>query len=270
LNTKPNHKRNKKKIKSSASDLAKSAIDASKIIVGAVAVKAADEIVKHLNYPERPKNQSRREFARKRKPTKTYTQAARWLKQEKNQLNRNIQQNDTTILRPGIDGLISFSILLAPFTIFLGLLFISGVEEIFLIIILTLYVLLIAIPGSYLGLDAIFYGGKTFVAEGGRTFWAMIVIFWRGLVELFYIFTNLITQIFRETFREAQEYWVFTFVYIGSALSLWVFFSQVISFSSITAIILFVVIPALLPASLLHGLWTNYLWKKKIKINKNH
>ena len=161
-----------KDIKSSASDsmknVAKTAVDASKLLMGVAAIKAVDELQKIvLKYPERPKEQSRRKFAQKQKPTRTYTQAARWIYQE-DQSPQKKQEKDTKkpLLHPGFDGIISFSLLLVPFTILLGILLVvaPGIDEFLLIILLIFYTLLIALPGAYLGLDAIYYGGKSYVS----------------------------------------------------------------------------------------------------------
>ncbi|MFW9927985.1 MAG: hypothetical protein ACFFD1_01180 [Candidatus Thorarchaeota archaeon] len=266
------------------------AIDASKILVGALAVKAADELTKVvINYPKKPKNVTTREFT-KTKPTKTFTEAARTVHYwEKNPdsipvNNKDVEQEswfDKTKrdffkpksqssqhppnIIPGIDGLVSFAILLVPFTLILGLLrlMIGDGLDILLLWFLLIYILFVAIPGAYLGLDAIRDGTRSLLVNSGATIkfgikaiFYMIKIFIQGILELFILAFNIF-------YENIVDYWIFILSYVASAIGLFLIFNTLFP-DKITLFLLFmlVLIPALLPAAIFHRSWILYRFKK--------
>lgn len=261
--------------------IARRAIDASKIMVGVAAVKAADEIQRVvLKFPEKPENKSRREFARE-KPTKTFTQAARWVHDVKSTEKKEDKKKGTVftkhdsgepLLRPGMDGLISFSLIVAPFAIILGLLFSQDIISVGALLILFIaYIAFIAVPATYLGLDAIYYGAKesTEVLKfGSRIFIQALILLWKGFVELVLLFLNFLFTIIRAAFEGTREYWAFFLTYVLTIGVLSMIVTQFLTIDlgevdSVILILTLVLIPGLLPASLIHGLWTSLLWRRR-------
>lgn len=212
---------------------------------------------------ERPKNESVVHFTRRARPTKTYTQA-----------NRTVQffsrNPDKKEMNPGIDGLVSFSILIAPFALLIGALIIfTDFNEILAIILLFLYAILIAIPGAYLGLDAIFAGARS-VIKGGTTtaiaifrgFFEFISLMIQGIAELFLLVINGLFGFAKGAFDTLADYIVFVGVYTLFAIGIY-FFLQFLEINQISSsfIVLgfLVLLPALLPASIAHRYWL--LWR---------
>ncbi|OLS25938.1 MAG: hypothetical protein HeimC3_12120 [Candidatus Heimdallarchaeota archaeon LC_3] len=262
----------------------KKAIDASKVLVGALAIKAADEISKIVvNPPKKPKNVTRREYT-KSKPTKTFTQAARAVKfwgenpsyfpktnsyqtesaEDKKDRgffyspDRQYKKPPPSVV-PGLDGLVSFSILLVPFAILLGIInqiFVGILIDILLWFLLLIYILFIAVPGAYLGLDAIRDGAKELLASSGATIkfglkgiFYMIKIFFQGLAEIFLLF-------FSAFFENVLDYWIFVSTYIISLIILYFTITAIFGVNlGLFTIMMLILIPALLPAAILHRYW---------------
>jgi hypothetical protein len=295
---------NKQKEQKKDASFSKKAFDASKILLGAVAVKTADELTKIIiQKPQRPKEEGRVNFTAKTRPTRTFAQAARsvhywqkniksgssnqntpvtpkkgfWsriaenLEQVKNEPENSYWQTGKNARQPlpvvpGMDGIASFTILLVPFALFLGLLkiLIPTLPGLLLIWILIFYSLLIALPGSYLGIDAMLEGSKELLAAGGETikFGAkgvllMIKIFIQGLIELVLLLIKYIMD-------NIWDYWILVGSYIFSLVTLWYIFNSISLLSSISTMILLVIIPALLPSALLHRQWLIYRFNKQL------
>lgn len=215
--------------------------------------------------------ESRVQFTRRVRPTKTYTQA-----------NRTVQffsrNPDKKEMNPGIDGMVSFSILITPIAFLLGVLIIFLDFDILLAILLFfLYMLFVAIPGAYLGLDAIFTGARSVITGGtatvvaiSRGFLEFCYLMIRGLGELALLVFSGLFGFLRGTFDTVADYIVFFVVYALSAASLWAI-SILINLPTIIQdtprlagyeiIVLgfIILLPALLPASIAHRYWL--LWK---------
>ncbi|UCG02076.1 MAG: hypothetical protein JSW11_21090 [Candidatus Heimdallarchaeota archaeon] len=213
--------------------------------------------------PKKPKGESIVHFTRRARPTKTYTQANRTVQF----FSRNPEKKE---MNPGIDGLVSFSILIVPFAVLIGALIIMGLlDEPLAIILLILYAILIAIPGAYLGLDAIFDGARA-VIKGGTTtliaifrgFIEFISLMIQGIAELCLLLLNGLFGFAKGAFDTLADYVVFIGVYTLFAVGIY-FLLQVIEINQITNsfIILgfLVLLPALLPASIAHRYWL--LWR---------
>lgn len=213
--------------------------------------------------PEKPKGESIVHFTRRARPTKTYTQANRTVQF----FSRNPNKKE---MNPGIDGLVSFSILIVPFAVFIGALIIFEIlDELLAIFLLFLYAILIAIPGAYLGLDAIFAGARSVIKGGTTTLIAMfrgfgefISLMLQGIAELCILLVNGLFGFAKGAFDTFSDYVVFIGVYTFFAVGIY-FFLQVININQITSsfIILgfLVLLPALLPASIAHRYWL--LWR---------
>ncbi len=210
---------------------------------------------------KKPKNESRIEFTRRARPTKTYTQANRTVQF----FSRNPDERE---MNPGIDGLVSFSILIAPFAVLLGFLILfTDFNEILAIMLFLIYLLLVAIPGAYLGLDSILAGARSVIMGGTTTFIAIIrgifeffYLLIRGFAELFIIIFNNLFGFLKGAFDTFADYLVFTIVYIISAGAIWLFLSTIqLETTSIIVLGFIVLLPALLPASVAHRFWM--LWK---------
>ena len=206
--------------------------------------------------------ESRIQFTRRVRPTKTYTQA-----------NRTVQffsrNPDKKEMNPGYDGMVSFSILVVPIALILGVLLLFGLDELLAILIFILYLLFIAIPGAYLGLDAIFAGARSVVVGGTAT----VVAIFRGFLEFCYLMIRGLGELallvfsgmfgfLREVFDTASDYIVFGVVYIISAGALWFILITVLpdlANKSIIVLGFIILLPALLPSSIAHRYWL--LWK---------
>lgn len=199
---------------------------------------------------KKPKDESRVEFTRRIRPTKTYTQANRTVQF----FSRNPEKKE---MNPGIDGLVSFSILLAPFAVILGILLLyTNFDEFLAISLFLLYVLLIAIPGAYLGLDAIFAGARS-VIRGGTTTAVAIV---RGFAEFVYLLLQGLLELFILTFNSLVDYIVFVIVYVFFAGGIWIILLNLqLELKTVFILGFLVLIPSLLPASIAHRYWV--LWK---------
>ncbi|MHA1990538.1 MAG: hypothetical protein ACW981_09900 [Candidatus Hodarchaeales archaeon] len=289
-------KEEESKAKKKDNSFSKKAIDASKVLVGTLAVKAVDEISKIVvDYPKKPKDVSRREFS-KTKPTKSFTKAARTVKFWENNpefipqseekrgesgeykqkrrffdpdysQQKNVQKYSVV---PGLDGLVSFSILLAPFAILLGIINQLFKDNLFIDILLWfllfIYILFIALPGAYLGLDAIRDGTKALLVNSGATIkfglkgiYYFFKIFFQGIYELFVLF-------FASFFENAFDYWVFITSYVVSFIILFLV-ADTIFVGGIAPFTLFVlvIIPALLPASVLHRYWMLFRFNRRTR-----
>jgi len=212
---------------------------------------------------ERPKDESVVHFTRRARPTKTYTQA-----------NRTVQffsrNPDKKEMNPGIDGLVSFSILIAPFALLIGALIIfTNFDELLAILLLFLYAILIAIPGAYLGIDAIFAGARS-VIKGGTTtvitifrgFFEFLSLMVQGITELLILVLNGLFGFAKGAFDTLADYIVFIGVYTLFAIAIY-FVLQLLNITQISGsfIVLgfLVLLPALLPASIAHRYWL--LWR---------
>ncbi|MHA2243597.1 MAG: hypothetical protein ACXADY_01380 [Candidatus Hodarchaeales archaeon] len=212
---------------------------------------------------KRPKNESIVHFTRRTRPTKTYTQANRTVQF----FSRNPERKE---MNPGIDGLVSFSILIVPFAILIGALIIFEILDEFLaLLLLFLYAILIAIPGAYLGLDSILAGARS-VIKGGTTtiiavfrgFVEFLSLMLQGIVELFLLVINGLFGWIRGAFNTLADYIVFIGVYTLFSVSIY-FFLQLLSINQISSspVVLgfLVLLPALLPASIAHRYWL--IWR---------
>lgn len=212
---------------------------------------------------KRPKNESIVHFTRRARPTKTYTQA-----------NRTVQffsrNPDKKEMNPGIDGLVSFSILIVPFAILIGALIIFEIlNELLAIFLLFLYAILIAIPGAYLGLDSILAGARSVIKGGTATIIAIfrgfiefISLMLQGIAELFLLVMNGLFGWAKGAFDTLADYILFIGVYALFAIGIY-FSLQVININQISSSIIvlgfLVLLPALLPASIAHRYWL--LWR---------
>jgi hypothetical protein len=215
--------------------------------------------------PKKPKDESRIHFTRRARPTKTYTSA-----------NRTIQifahNPEKKEINPGIDGLVSFSILVTPFALLIGaLILFVDFNEILGLFLLFIYCLLIAIPGAYLGLDAIFIGAKSVIKGGTATiiaivrgFFEFIYLMIQGFTELCLIFINAFFGFAKGAFETLADYIVFIVVYVIFAGGIWIIIQALsIDINSFIVLGFIVLLPALLPASIAHRFWL--LWK----LNRN-
>ena len=211
---------------------------------------------------KRPKDESRVHFTRRARPTKTFTQASRTV--------QFFSQNpDKREMNPGYDGLVSFSILLTPFAVIIGLLILfANLDELLAIFFLLLYTIFVAIPGAYLGLDSIFAGARSVLIGGAsvfRGFLEFIRILIQGVIELCILFLNSLFGFAKDAFETVSDYIVFIVVYAIFAGGIWailLYLTQVIPELDLTRVIilgLMVLIPALLPASIAHRYWL--IWR---------
>ena len=285
------------------SGLSKRIIDASKLAVGIMAVKAADELAKLIvKRPQRPQNESRREFTVKEKPTRTFTQAARavqywqtnpekfnqrpqnystgqtttsgnWFNRKKkdflgtetSQTQTKFSHNDNPPISPGLDGIFSFIILLAPVAFVLGIIYYYlHVNDLLILWILGIYILFIAIPGSYLGLDAMRAGTIMLLREsqstikfGIKSIWLTIKLFFQAIAELVIIASNFVLN-------NIQDYWVLVLSYCISVVLLFYIMQMILVSTtlSLLALVMLVVIPAMFPAVLFHRWWILYRFNK--------
>ncbi|MFX0015755.1 MAG: hypothetical protein ACFFB2_01230 [Promethearchaeota archaeon] len=213
--------------------------------------------------PKKPKGESIVHFTRRARPTKTYTQANRTVQF----FSRNPEKKE---MNPGIDGLVSFSILIVPFAVLIGALIILGIlNELMAIFLLFLYAILIAIPGAYLGLDSILAGARSVIKGGTATvmaifrgFFEFISLLLQGIAELCLLLLNGLFGFAKGAFETLADYIVFIGVYIIFAGVIYIFL-QLINIDQITTsfIVLgfLVLLPALLPASIAHRYWL--LWR---------
>ena len=213
--------------------------------------------------PKKPKGESIVHFTRRARPTKTYTQANRTVQF----FSRNPEKKE---MMPGIDGLVSFSILIVPFALLIGVLIVfTNFDELLAVILLFLYTILIAIPGAYLGLDSIFDGARSVIKGGATTlvaffrgFFEFISLMVQGFVELCLLVLNGLLGFAKGAFNTLADYIVFIGVYTLFAIGIY-FLLQAIEINQITDsfIILgfLVLLPALLPASIAHRYWL--LWR---------
>lgn len=210
---------------------------------------------------KRHKNEGRVQFTTRARPMKTYTQA-----------NRTVQfftrNPDKSEINPGIDGLVSFSILIAPMAALLGFLIIAtNFDELFALILLLLYTILIAIPGAYLGLDSIIAGANLAIKGGtataiavGRGFVEFVYLMLLGFWELLVLALDGLFGFTKGAFETISDYVAFIAVYITFVGGIW-FLIQVLSIQIDSLIVLsfIVILPALLPASIAHRYW--FLWR---------
>lgn len=253
--------------------LGKKAVDAGNIINREItkAGKVAREEFKDFDIGnvvvepiKRHRNEeSRVQFTRRVRPTKTYMQA-----------NRTVQffsrNPDKKVMNPGIDGMVSFSILVVPIAFILGILMLFfDFNEVLAVLLFFLYMLFVAIPGAYLGLDAIFAGARSVVMGGTAT----VVAIFRGFLEFCYLMIRGLGELallifsgmfgfLRGAFDTVSDYIVFGIVYILSAGVLWFLLITVfpdLANRSIIVVGFIILLPALLPASIAHRYWL--LWK---------
>lgn len=219
---------------------------------------------------KKPKGESRIEFTRRARPTKTYAQANRTVQF----FSRNPEKKE---MNPGIDGLVSFSILIAPFAVLIGILIIMGLDELLAIFLLFLYTILIAIPGAYLGIDSIVAGAQSVIRGGtttlvaiARGFVEFLTLLARGVVELFLLFINAFFGFAKGAFETLSDYVVFLVVYIVFAGGIWLLTINLLPPDYNISLILLgfiVLLPALLPASVAHRYWL--IWRLNRKVTAN-
>ncbi|MHA1167947.1 MAG: hypothetical protein ACTSP4_06520 [Candidatus Hodarchaeales archaeon] len=290
--------------------LGKLAFDASKSIVSATARAAGrkvwDEVknvkdmtveeikktpvlknisINRNDFQERPEDVRRREFYVKTRPTRSYTQSVRTIHhafraaehgdpKRRKEVRKERRPKDPAIT-PGMDGLLSFSILMAPFAILLGILYVAipNIEPL-LFILFVFYLLLIAIPGAYLGVDAIFYGARYTIIGGAETarFFGvavieMIKILVLGIWELFMFFLTALFGFAKGAFDSFESWWAFVFSYTVSALILYFGisygFPSIAADFSLTKVLLLVLLPSLLPAAFAHRQWSLYRYRRR-------
>lgn len=269
---------NNKKKPSTAEKIGRIALGTSKVAISELIEKATREINLgkekiHVNYPEKPKDQSKFNFVKKVRPAKTYVNANRNVSIWESLTNKkeNVGKHGIPFIEPSNDGLVSFSLLIAPVAFLLGLLYALDIytSKFGLFFILLIYILFVAIPGSYLGISAILATGKTAIYGGKETIRLLLEIvylFLRGLWELIFLtVTNIWTMVFK--------YWAFTTSYLVSCSILYIIVNSVwptinldniFSFSFIFLILL----PALFPASIIHRQWVIYEFKKTYENKK--
>ncbi|MHA1971801.1 MAG: hypothetical protein ACTSW1_02340 [Candidatus Hodarchaeales archaeon] len=250
--------------------LGKSAVEAGRIFDREIrkAGKIARDEFKDLDITniivepiKRPKNESRIEFTRKRRPTKTYAQANRTVQY----FTRNPDKKE---LNPGIDGLVSFSILIAPFAALIGLmmLFLDFPKSL-AVLLLILYTLIVAVPGAYLGLDSIVAGMRSVVIGGTTTIMAILrglgefmFLIFQGFIELAILFINGLFGFAKGAFDTIADYIAFILVYIVFTFGIWLLLSNLnITSDDIIINAFIILLPALLPASIAHRYW--FLWR---------
>ncbi|MCK4849116.1 MAG: hypothetical protein KAT16_08835 [Candidatus Heimdallarchaeota archaeon] len=206
---------------------------------------------------KRPNNESRVQFTRRARPTKTYAQANRTVQY----FSRNPKEKE---MDPGIDGLVSFSILITPMAVLIGyLILFTDLNEVLALFILAMYTLFIAIPGAYLGLDSIFAGARSVITGGAsvfRGFLEFIILMIQGVIELGILLLNSLFGFVKGAFETVADYVVFLIVYIIFAGSIWAFLLYLqLDLEKIIVLGLMVLIPALLPASIAHRYWL--IWR---------
>jgi len=208
------------------------------------------------------KEESRVQFTRRVRPTKTFTQANRTVQF----FSRNPEKK---VMNPGIDGMVSFSILIVPIALILGILILFNFNEILAVLLLFLYMIFIAIPGAYLGLDSILAGARS-VIKGGTT--TMVAVS-RGFVEFCYLMIRGLGELallvfsgmfgfLKEAFVTFSDYVVFSVVYIISAGGIGLLMLTLpleLETKSIIVLGFLILLPALLPASIAHRYWL--IWK---------
>lgn len=209
------------------------------------------------------KEESRVQFTRRVRPTKTYTQANRTVQF----FSRNPEKK---VMNPGIDGMVSFSILIVPIALILGILILFfSFNEILAVLLLFLYMILVAIPGAYLGLDSIIAGARS-VIKGGTTtmvavsrgFVEFCYLMIRGLGELALLVFSEMFGFLKEAFVTFSDYVVFSVVYIISAGGIGLIMLNLpleLETKSIIVLGFVILLPALLPASIAHRYWL--IWK---------
>ncbi|MHA2296681.1 MAG: hypothetical protein ACXAEU_11350 [Candidatus Hodarchaeales archaeon] len=235
-------------------------------------------------FRERPEDWNRRQFYVKAKPTRSYTQSVRTIhhafkaKEEREpEHKKEDRYHRDPAITPGMDGLLSFSVLLAPFAILLGIVYVLfNVDETILIVLFVFYLLLIAIPGAYLGVDAIFYGARYTIKGGvetarffGASFVEMLRLLVLGIWELFMFFVNGFFGFMRGAFDSFESWWAFAFAYIVSGLVLFFGINALLpemfyvrGIFSVTRFVLLVVLPSLLPAAFAHRQWSLYRYRR--------
>jgi hypothetical protein len=211
---------------------------------------------------KKPKGESRIQFTRRARPIKTYAQANRTVQF----FSRNPEKKE---MNPGIDGLVSFSILIVPFAVLIGLLIITGLNELLAIFLLFLYAILIAIPGAYLGIDSIIAGAQSVIRGGtttivaiARGFVEFLTLLARGIVELFLLFINAFFGFAKGAFETLSDYVIFLVVYTVFAGAIWLLIVNLLPPDYNISLILLgfiVLLPALLPASVAHRYWL--IWR---------
>ncbi len=236
------------------------ALDATKVIATEAGRYALDNIKQAIQRgekvevrpPEKPKNQSTFQFVRNVRPVKTYTQARRTVEFVE-------KHPEANMVKPGLDGLVSFSLLLVPAALILGLMLLQDwIDETIAFFLLVLYVLFVAIPGGYLGIDGLAAGAKG-VLDGFllffKTLWELGILTLSGLVALLFGFA-------KGAFNVLEDYIGFLSVFILSAVGLYFLFEYLFPgkvSSSLFLLLLMVIFPALFPAALIHRQYK--LWR---------
>jgi hypothetical protein len=206
---------------------------------------------------QKPKNESYIRFTRRERPTKTYTQAHRTVQF----FTRNPDKKE---MNPGIDGLVSFSILMTPIALIIGsLILFTDLNEFIALFLLFMYTLFIAIPGAYLGLDSILAGARSVILGGAsvfRGFLEFIKLIFKGVIELGILMLNSMFGFLKGAFDTVADYVVFIIVYVIFAGGIWVILlSLQLELETLVVLGLMVLIPALLPASIAHRYWL--IWR---------
>ncbi len=206
---------------------------------------------------QRPKNESYVNFTKRTRPTKTYTQANRTIQF----FSRNPEKKE---MNPGIDGLVSFSILMTPFAVLIGLLiYLINLDEFLALILLFMYTIFIAIPGAYLGVDSIFAGARSVIMGGAsvfRGFLEFMKLLFQGIIELGILMLNGLFGFAKDAFETVADYVIFIVVYALFSGSIWIILLSLnLELETLLLFGLLVLIPALLPASIAHRYWL--IWK---------
>ena len=207
---------------------------------------------------QKPQNESYVRFTRRERPTKTYTQAHRTIQF----FSKNPEKKE---MNPGIDGLVSFSILMTPIALLIGILILfTNLDEFVALFILFLYTLFIAIPGAYLGLDSILAGARSVILGGAsvfRGFLEFIKLIFQGVIELGILLLNSMFGFLKGAFDTVADYVVFIIVYAIFAGGIWAILLtlQLELGTGFVVLGLMVLIPALLPASIAHRYWL--IWR---------
>lgn len=206
---------------------------------------------------QRPKNESRVHFTHRARPTKTYTQASRTVQFFSN-------NPDKKEMNPGIDGMVSFSILLTPFALLIGLLILYlDLDHFMALFFLLIYTIFIAIPGAYLGLYSIFAGARSVLLGGASVFRGFLEFFKlmiQGVIELCILVLDSLLGFAKDAFDTVADYVVFIIVYAFFAGGIWaILLTLELPLEEVIILGLMVLIPALLPASIAHRYWL--IWK---------
>ncbi len=236
------------------------ALDATKIIATEASRYAIDNIKQAIKKgekvevkpPSKPTNQSTFQFVRQVRPVKTYTQARRTVEYVE-------KHPEATTIKPGLDGLVSFSLLLVPAAFILGIMLLQGwIGETAAFFLLLLYVLLVAIPGGYLGIDGLAAGAKG-ILDGFllffKTIWELAILTISGLGSLLFGFA-------RGAFDVLEDYIGFVSVFLLSSVGLYFLLESIFPgkiASSPFLLTLMVIFPALFPAALVHRQYK--LWR---------